>query len=267
MSATKPLSQLSSREYKLMLEPLMFDGKRSIRNFADEFVSVVNRCGAELKGEAQFHKSAEREIEFLDSKDSFFRRNNFVLRHRYNSNGQLENELTLKCRAADPFLVLGTKFRVPEANGKAKLEEDICPPFISRLSRSVTVPCTQKPPRRYSECENLFPGLRTHLTYDGNFPVSRVNDTLIHEEVLVGPKFTLGDRKSESALILWRHSPNGRIALVELSFRYKVGKLELTRDVACQYLRLFELTQSMGWSSSASMTKTAYLYGTHMTDK
>lgn len=247
-----------------MLQPLMFGSKSSMDEFAVEFSSILKRHGALVLSKPRLKESVTQTIEFLDTEEEVLRQNNFLLRHRSQVSDD-KAELTLKCRAPDPFLALETRI-TPADNkkGKSKLEEDIGPPFTSRLSRSITMPIKKKLPKTISDCFSIFVGLESPLREHGGLRLKRVGDTTVYEEVFSGLMFQLADQVTETALILWRLSPKGRLALVEFSFRYKVKNCRVSRPTALSFSELFDAVQSLDWAASRSITKTKYLYGSRL---
>ena len=246
-----------------MLEPLMFEQRNAIENFTCEFNALLKGFDGERNGKRSFQVGEKRHIEFLDTKREQFRQSGLLLRHRYTEdNKDSKHELTLKCRAADPFVPLSTDIHVVKG-GRAKLEEDICPPFIARLSRSATITTRKRPPERFSECVDFFPSLVEQLDLPRNEQLKRVNGMLVNEHVYVGPKYKLLGKQAEFALIFWYRHAKGRIALVEFSYRYAVDKTGVDRATALAYSRLFQEFQGMDWVSSNSTTKTSYLYGSN----
>lgn len=242
--------------------------KRAIKQFAAELAEELALCHASITGKNTFDRASTRCVEFLDTKQSDLEHAGLLLRNRYPAESSgAPRELTLKCRSADPFVAIDTPIKVNDDDKvKSKLEEDIAAPFTSRLSRSATISTKKKPPARFGDIASFFPNVGSFIDLDKKAALNRVNGLLIREDVYTGPTFELEGLASEVALIFWYRGTEGRLALVEFSFRYKVSDGRVPRPAALAYMNLFQKLQSTDWAATGVPTKTSYMYRTSVKD-
>jgi len=132
LSATG-LTQLNSREYKILLKPQKFvdrqAGYRAVWNIAK---AVAESLGIEVREARRPFREIRRKVYFLDTPDHDLRKHGYVLRVRVKYNGdkpRKEYNLTLKYRSTD--FEKSSQADITVALGgyktKAKFEADITP--------------------------------------------------------------------------------------------------------------------------------------------
>src|SRR5690348_3773022 len=196
--------QLSSREYKVMLNHHMFaDRREGARTVCEELKALADRL-PKIKWKGTLEVRSRRTIVFLDTIDRTIALNGLLLRQRTDKDTGT-SQLTLKCRSADRYVAAGADMSVPrKIKPCVKLEEDIAAPFVSRFSRSNTVASKKSLPEDLDEASKYFNSLR-NLTRDGvrcpgKFRLKPVNSLTAYERVLNGATIRLGDVEAEVAL-------------------------------------------------------------------
>lgn len=131
MNKTQPIS---SREYKVMLDPRLFtDGNSAISELRTDLMRLAGDFGIASKG--KLDRIERRVIQFLDTPDSTLLRNHLILRHRALDSDK-DSEFTLKCRFEDRYVAFEKDLRPSRGlEGMSKFEEDIAAPFSSRYSQ------------------------------------------------------------------------------------------------------------------------------------
>jgi hypothetical protein len=269
---------VESREYKLLVDHKPFaEPAEALRAIWNEIEEAVNTLET-VRTKGKFDESERRNIVFLDTADRTLRRHGLVLRRRA---GDDAVEYTLKCRSEDRSFVVGTDVgAAQELNGKAKLEEDIAPPFRCRHSHSATIRlvadrATARAPTTLGEASDFFPILGT-LRTDGRpcapeTGLAAVNHITVDESVWSGAKLVF-DRNDDAdaekatvALILWSRGKHGRPVMAELSFRMKEGEERFGRGLAIAARSAYTLLQRLECSRPEGTTKTDYIYqdGSH----
>ncbi|EMI17099.1 hypothetical protein RMSM_05973 [Rhodopirellula maiorica SM1] len=255
-----------SREYKVMLDPRLFDNAREgLEEVKADLKRQAKRFDAKVSG--RFDKFDQRTIRFLDTPDFSFRNNQLILRHRRPKGSSSDGEFTLKCRSEDRYLAAAADLRpAKKLNGKFKFEEDIAAPFRSRFSHSVTIASpTDGLPETVAKASRLFPLLgklpRDGGRCEGKTPVLGVNDFVPHEQVRKGLKLTLTpDVDCSVAVILWSHTSKGRILCAEFSFRYRDKKEQYPAAAAQTAYDLFAAIQKLDWCHPNGVSKTQFAY-------
>ena len=261
------MQPITSREYKVMLDHLMFrDLESDLQQFSLELASRLKLLKLEASG--SFEKAKRRKVKFLDTQGQEFRRNDLVLRHRIEKGKSGHGTLTLKCRFADRY-VSASKDLSPTVDFEIeskKFEEDIAPPFRGRFSSSVVVVNpTKKLPATLSQALKVFPILGHAREGKSDLrkstAVATVGGFVAHETVLTGVEITLPhDVRCTLAVIFWSHSWKSRIICAEVSFRYRNKKEKYLPETAQAAFDLFTSIQKLGWCMTSGMTKTQTAY-------
>ncbi|MBI1324483.1 hypothetical protein GC170_15040 [bacterium] len=268
--------KIESREYKLLIDHSLFRHRseavneiwREIRHAAKDLPAV------RIKGELKL--AGTRMARFLDTPDFTFRRNGLLLRQRW---GEGSSELTLKCRSEDLFLAFGTDVTPAKGlAGKAKFEEDIAPPFLSRFSHSATVAglVSDKPgkppkaPATVADAEEVFPVIGTlssdERTLHGKIEIRTVQGIEVKETVWTSDtiEIRVDDEskplKASFAAILWTRGPSETPVIAELSFKIRTLDGYLSRSAAAGARSLHRALQGLDSYRSDARTKTEYVY-------
>lgn len=261
------MKPITSREYKVMLNHLMFrDLENDRQQFSLELASRIELLALEVSG--NFEKVKRRKVRFLDTRGQEFRRNNLVLRHRIEKGKPGLGTLTLKSRFEDRYVSANIDLSpsVDFEIESEKFEEDIAPPFRSRYSSSVVVANpAKKLPATLSQASKVFPILG-HAR-DGksdlrkSTAVATVGGFVAHETVLTGVEITLpNDVRCTLAVIFWSHSWKSRIICAEVSFRYRNKKEKYLPETTRAAFDLFTSIQKLGWCMTNGITKTQAAY-------
>lgn len=266
--------KLTSREYKVMLDPEAFaDRKSSLRSLAKALGGLAKGLDR-LAVKGDFDETAERTIHFLDTPDLALRREGFVLRRRMTE----KVEYTLKCRSEDRYFAAGADLRT--VNGfktDEKLEEDLAPPFHCRFSHSNTVRPPKKselgkgvPPKTLAEAADIFPILGSDREETGlrsDTPLRFVNDFTAYERVFTGLRLRFKDGRSDGAdvessvaLILWTDGKKGAPLVAELSFRLEDKKERFSRELSKVARAFYEAVQGLDCARPQGTTKTSFVY-------
>src|SRR5687767_9405391 len=177
MAEAKELKNVTSREYKVILDHRLFMDRKAA---AVSFLSELSRCAErmpDIESAGSFDKTKKREIVFLDTPDATIKQNGWIFRQRRDvENGS--TEYTLKCRSPDFFIARDADVRAgPEFDATTKFEEDIGAPFIPRYSRSSTVDGLAVAPKNLKQAAAIFPVLG-QLVRDGEPSSDKVK--LVH---------------------------------------------------------------------------------------
>ncbi len=251
----------TSREYKVMLDSRMFERKAALTTYQGELQETLLPFLARKKSKKVFELESQHEISFLDTRNNDINGHRLLLRQRVIFGKKSETELTLQCRSPDYCFALGSDLRTePGLKSRSKLEEDICPPFVSRFSKSSTVTLDGAPPTDLKQASKVFAVLAEHDRGGRESDLITVNGIRMFEEVLVGPVVEIETTEAEFALIVWSRGRKGRKAAVELSFKIKLVNGSVPQSTALSFMELFESIQRMDWCLPSAMTKTAYIY-------
>lgn len=259
MGTLSKLEWPEAREYKLLLSPSLFDaGAKGIHAFESELQQLVRDAGFATRSK-KFTKAKEQTVRFLDTADFQLRKFGLLLRERVSLEKKNKVELTLKCRSHDPLVAIAHDPRVPQGiKFEQKLEEDICPPFSSRFSRSTTIFQKDSVSIRIEELAKSFAVL-SDLGIQGELVT--VNFHNMVESVWKGPTFRCSEKlDAEWALILWQRKNSKHLAVSELSFRLPIKRSLLRDGRAASLMELFGKLQRPEWLDQQFTTKTEWIY-------
>ncbi len=254
---------VSSREYKLMLQPSLFNGNNPvamINTYWNDLKTVINTVLSRSTS-GNFMLSHQRIIRFYDTLSScLLNRNNLIFRERIEGD---QREVTLKYRSPDRFIAAYQDMSAIAGDAETKFEEDLSAPFISKYSHSTTQNISSsKNLNRMDDPIGLYPGLLSYQ-FDDTLPIAIVGNLTITEQVYQGPSIDLGSKNGEFSLTLWYANGNtGAPVVAEISFKYADANEDYSENVVARAKILFELMQTMDtWQISTALTKTAYVYG------
>ncbi|MEM7534127.1 MAG: hypothetical protein AAF639_18235 [Chloroflexota bacterium] len=266
---------ITSREYKIMLQPHRFTGNRQelVRQthaFWDIFSTVIR----DLVPTAGMLDTIDKErlVRFYDTAEHTLNGNSYVFRERVRPD---KREVTLKFRHRDRYVSQARDMRDKDGEDEdMKFEQDIKPPiFVSLYSFSNKRKI--KPTKKLNKMDDpgrLFPDLPQRLghDYDEDKALEIVNDFTAYEVVIEGASFQIDDDpvlECECGIVVWYDGEFTETPIVaEFSYKYKEESGDEAFDAAAaqraydvfQRLQFDERLQE--WVNSAKQTKTAFAY-------
>ncbi|WP_353571812.1 hypothetical protein [Candidatus Albibeggiatoa sp. nov. BB20] len=258
------IPDVGSREYKLMLNPRLFEGvdpTAAVTSYWGQLKSIIEAEPIGRDSRGSFSLDKLRTVKFYDTPTACtLKSKGYTFRERV-ENG--EREVTLKYRAYDRFIA-GYKDMQGEASRhpETKFEEDISAPFVSKYSHSTTQSIgDNKNLNKMDDPIGLYPSLEAY-GFDPDMTISLVNNLVVTEKVYKGTSVDLGNLNAEFALTLWYDSEiSSNPMIAEVSFKYKDANEDYSENVVARALQVFEAMQTMtSWTSSSSLTKTAFVF-------
>lgn len=263
---------VTSREYKVMLKPPLFDGdEEGLRAAVDSFWKAVATALEPLAipTEGTFSEvKARRLIRFFDTDAQTMNADSYIVREREDvATG--EREVTLKFRHADRYVAADrTMDPADDSASKTKFEEDVKPPFVSVFSFSTTQPLASGHVlAQVQDVADLFPGLPDAiegLPHDEELVL--VRDFTAREVVLEGASLLLGKRDilAECAMVAWydEGEEDTTPVVIEFSFKYGDDQEDYRGSVAREaYEVLGALQEGLAdWVEAKPRTKTSFVY-------
>jgi hypothetical protein len=285
--------ELNAREYKLLLDPSKFTqplSKDSANNFwYGQVVPVIAeqldlRDGSS-RAEAPFGSLVKRNVRFWDARDCTLTLADFALRTRSDVQHQAQmsdrQEVTLKLRMADYFVVANTVLPGRNGDAKTKFEEDIAPLEVKPGPTSTVVfPVRHSIRSRYSlsttqdagwsaasstvgRVRRLFPtleGLLRQPFASGDDEVL-VGGPVITELAVKGARVRLGENVTgDFTLTFWYFGPaEGSPAVAEVSYKCDTIEGRIPGNVARRAFDLFVGLQTApgGYVNTDHSSKTA----------
>lgn len=269
------LHKLDAREYKLLLNPLRFDeplSEASANAFWHGQIEPIigNRLDKRDGGTPRFAKAfdtpIERIVRFWDTRNCTLTSADFALRSRSDAKSAMgrseQQEITLKLRMADYFVVANTLLPGVDADAVTRFEEDIAPLEVKPddPTSAVVFPATHSirsrfslstsqmrvwgdPPPTVARLRHLFPTLEALLKR----PIASASDEilvagpLIHELAAKGAEVRLGEGVTgKFTLTFWYFGPvEGSPAVAELSFKCATIDGDMPGKAAQRALDLF----------------------------
>lgn len=255
-----PSVPLDSREYKVLLDPELFDS--SPADFAQYWLEElsIQLANTNLAPVGDLALAEERVVQFYDNANCELRGSSFVLRDRADVDPDGKRKLTLKYRSRDPLAAAQQELTSTLDGAKEKLEEDIVPPYTRKYSHSISQKVGSKRDiDEVKDASKIFPNLEElGIDPESNFVI--VGDVIAREDVYRGAIFELGGLDAEVSLTLW-YLDDAAPVVAEASFVYGDGTGEYPAEVESNGVDLFVAMRSMNeWRSTSSTTKTALVY-------
>ena len=247
----------ASREYKLLLEPYLFDRSRftaTLHELDRLARNAAKRSGVACDGSLA-RLATTREVAFLDVPGKCtLRQKGLVLRLR--SKGK-KTTATLKYRTPHHAAIMLAENPLRWNAEESALEVDFKPPHESIYSHSLSEKTEPDGLQKLGDIHALFPSIRA-LQENPDTRLATVGNP-VHEKVHGKVSLDLGSNGSMS-LSLWYHATGDtRPAVAELSFKYATGKNSAADEKRARIL-FAELQRLEGWLSPLAMTKTAFVY-------
>ena len=259
-------TSLDSREYKIMLEPTLFQFESQARQVEHEMqrikTTLEQALNQNLSGRPKANK--QREIRFFDTlPHCALRQQGYLVRTR---SAQGQTELTLKFRHVDAQRVAHENFTALDKRAVSKLEADISVQqdnqFAYVYSRSTRV-TTQAQPKVIGDIRALFPNWSPQLPLNDAQPLKLVADLVVYEQTYKGYKFNLDNHSTRLDLALWYQNPpkpGDTPFAAELSFKYAGGKSGVTPIGLQQAQTALLALQKMPTTARRGESKTAHIY-------
>ncbi len=262
---------VTSREYKVMLRPELFNGDETA------FAAAVGRFWADLGArlaridipvEGDFGEvKAIRLIRFFDTDDQGLHGESYIVRERLDTESE-ERQVTLKFRHPDRYVAGDRVMEAASETAKTKFEEDVKPPFVSVFSFSTTADLDAAAELgTLGDVADIFPGLKDavdELPWEA--PLQLVSGFTAKEVVLAGANILLGKRDipAECAMVLWYDEGEQDITPVvaEFSFKYGDDQEDYRGSVARDAYDVLTALQNdlTDWVDPNPRTKTSFVY-------
>ena len=258
---------VTSREYKLMLNPAWFTSGNEASNVNSYFqaakTQIQQQISRDITGTMTLSKT--RQVRFFDSPNTCLLKNKgYIFRERV-ENGQ--SEVTLKYRGYDQYIAAFEDLSGSSSQAETKFEEDIGSKngqsFVAVFSHSTTEPNTRTL-NDFQDVNVHFPAFATHYAISNSQPLSVVSNFTAYERVYKGGSIDLGQFDAQISVTLWYNgvpSVNTQPVTVEASFKYEDPYAAYTKQVVNRANLSFSALQAMNsWVSTTSATKTQYAY-------
>jgi hypothetical protein len=263
---------VTSREYKVMLDPSHLDGDQAallvaVATFWSDVATALRPLDIPTTG-AFTGVKARRLIRFLDTDAHAINGRSYIVREREDIETG-ERQVTLKFRHPDRYVAADRSMEAAGASDvKTKFEEDVKPPFVSVFSFSTTQPLESgRVLSQLADVVDLFPGLAdavTEVPHDAL--LAPVREFVGREIVLEGATLLLGRRdiEAECAVVVWydEGEKDATPVVAEFSFKYGDDSEDYRGSVARDAYDVMRLLQGgVGdWIDPHPRTKTAFVY-------
>jgi len=252
---------LSSREYKVLLDPELFDNDPAefAQYYAEELIAAIAPTSIAAVGDLAL--AEERIVQFYDSASCDLRAASFVLRDRSDVDPDGKRKLTLKFRSTSRNLAAEQDLSSSVDGAKQKFEEDIVPPSVSKFSSSASPKVSTKlDVEEIKDAVAIFPGLAS-LDLDDELDLEVVGGIVAREAVYEGVELDLGEGiRAELSVTLW-YLDDATPVVAEASFSYGDEEEHYPSAAVANGKALFDAMQALvEWRAVDSMTKTALVY-------
>ncbi|WP_426129328.1 hypothetical protein [Pararhizobium sp. PWRC1-1] len=258
--------QLKAREYKLLLNPGVFEARPSLTSANDFWTRRVSKIVEHLDNVRPFQQVVHRVTRFWDDANCILSKNDLILRTReetnagFISNGQ--SGVTLKLRMPDQFVVASTTL-TEDGDIKTEFEEDIGPLEIraslnsleprvvlprklssrNRFSLSSTITTrTEELPFDLEGVFRIFPGVPDILraSYPERLSRLQTGHTVYEYAFKEGSAKFDADIVGEFTLSLWCFTdPTAKPSVAELSYKCRTSNGVMTGKAARKAFKLF----------------------------
>ncbi len=258
---------VTSREYKLMLDPARFTHATEAATVAallqDAETAIEQAIDRDVSGSPVLDK--QRDVRYFDTPGTCRLRGlGYSFRERV-ENG--DSEVSLKFRSPDRYIADFEDLDSDTAGAETKLEADIGAnahtDFRVVYGHSTKAPNT----RNINEVHDInehFPDFERDHDLDDDLPLAVVGNLDIREHVYSGVEIDLGQHDAGIDVTLWYPGTpaSGQAPLVaEISFKYEDGSADYTRKVVQRARTTFRALQTLTeWIDPDSRTKTRFVY-------
>ncbi|BAP39036.1 hypothetical protein AS4_40960 [Acinetobacter guillouiae] len=260
--------QVTSREYKLLLQPDKFsyaNESANVNSYMQQAKTVIaQQINRTVSGTMRLDK--QRQIRFYDSPSSCLLNNmGYSFRERIESGA---SEVTLKFRSYDHYLSDFSDLSSSTAGAKTKLEDDITQTatqgFLVGSSKSTTVANTRTI-NKFLDIHTHFPKFKETFAISDNQLLSPVGGLTIYERSYRGVSIDLGEFDAEVDMSLWyTQAPYAGLkpTVVEVSFKYQDPNANYTNKVVQRAAISFSALKSLSNynAPSSTQTKTQFVY-------
>lgn len=259
--------QVISREYKLMLNPDLFNYDTELNDagllFQDIKTAVELAITRDVLGSPVLSK--ERDVMFYDTASTCELHN-----RAYSFRERIENglsEVTLKFRSADRYISDFEDLSSSTSGAVTKLESDIGSNSSNNFKVVYGHSTKADNTRNINEMKDVnvpFPGFDADYTLSNSLVLTLVGDLTIFEHVYKNMTIDLGQFDAVISITLWYQGvPSGAQAPVvaEVSFKYEDSGVAYTRKVVNRAKKSLAAIKSLTqWVNPDSLTKTAFVY-------
>ena len=258
---------VTSREYKLMLQPQQFAYNTEASDVADFLqaaeAAIEQAISRNLSGSEYLAHS--REVKFFDTEGSCELHNlGYSFRERIENS---DSEVTLKFRSPDRYIADFEDLSAANSQAETKLESDIGSSSASSFkvvySHSTTAPNTRTI-NHMDDINDQFPGFDDDYGFSNSLDLELVGGLSIHEQVYKGVEIDLGQYDAEISLTLWYNgtpTASETPVVAEVSFKYEDSSADYSRNVVNRAKVAFEALQSLtNWTDPDAKTKTQFVY-------
>ncbi|CAH9066000.1 hypothetical protein PSECIP111951_03481 [Pseudoalteromonas holothuriae] len=258
---------VTSREYKLLLEPSLFDHASEaaqVNNYFSTLKPIIEQAIArDVTGTMSLDKT--RTVKFFDTHASCqLKQLGYAFRERiYNGN----SEVTLKFRSPDRYIADFENVSSPTQGAKTKLEADMgvkgSNPFNVVYSHSTKAPNTRTI-NNFKDINTHFPEFESTYGLSDAVPLAQVGNLTITEQVYKGAHIDLGSFDAELSITLWYAGTplaNTLPLIAEASFKYEDNSADYSKKVVQRAKLAFEGMQTINaWNATNATTKTQSVY-------
>jgi hypothetical protein len=263
---------VNSREYKLMLNPSIFqDLEKGLNETTDTIHRLVEQHGAIFK---EGKKDKKRKVWYQDTRTHDLRNDSFLLRIREEKKEDFN--ITIKNRHSDRYIAALYDLSKPPNKAdmifdRFKFEEDIMPKFTSKYSASVDFKTSQMPKfETFHDVLQLTPTL-SKLGISTTETLSKVNNFEANEISydLGDIKFDDEKDKAKVQLSLWHLSDRSPVIVefdidVELRDSPNIGSKELEEYPTALTVGVYKLYMALQGKdiidNTSPKTKTDFAY-------
>ena len=256
------ITPVGSREYKLLLEPTLFNGSNPelmVAAFWTDLDQLIQTTIVRPTA-GSFTLNKTRTVKFYDTTPTcLLYANNLVFREREENSIR---EVTLKYRSFDRYVSAHQDMSGTESDALTKFEEDISAAYSIKYSHSTTQGISAtKNLNKMDDPVRLYPGLLNY-NFDDTQAISLVGDLTVLELVYKGTSVDLGSENGDFSLTLWYNIVDLSMpAVAEVSFKYKDADGYYSKNVVTRAQDLFKSMQTMDtWLATNSISKTAFVY-------
>ncbi|NOU51246.1 hypothetical protein HG263_11980 [Pseudoalteromonas sp. JBTF-M23] len=260
-------SDVTSREYKLLLNPTLFSYQTEASQvnsyFSSVKVNVEQAISRSVSGALTLNKI--RTVKFFDTINTCqLRQIGYVFRERI-ENG--DSEVTLKFRSPDRYIAAFEGLASPTNGAETKLEADVGTTgndtFKVVYSHSTKAPNTRTI-NDFKDINTHFPGFESEYGFNDSLPLAQVGNLTISEQVYKGAEIDLGSFDAKLSVTLWyasAPSPSSVPLIAEASFKNEDTSADYSKKVVLRAKEAFRSMQALtSWNATSGATKTQTVY-------
>lgn len=254
---------LDTKELKILLDPKRFKNvEQGKARLWDKIEDAADEAGIRVK-RAKDPEVRTQDVLFLDTEQHDLKEQGYILRYRDIHGSKKDDNLTLKYRGDNPFLVMDADVSAAQgfkAKSKFELDETFTQDEKQVYSKSTKVKVADLPEPTVENLTEYFPAL-ADVGLSPQTRLENMREGIVEERHLLGQVRVGGSENAPAYLTLWYDESDQKTpAVAEFSFAHTTTPEQWKADQESQELMRSLHDNAPKWICADGSTKTNFAY-------